>query len=296
MQKPQLTKKDNCWVGQFTAMASPCEVIVETTDKTLAQQLLSIVSTEAWRIEQKFSRYRDDNIVYQINNNPEQAVEVDTETAQLLNFAEQLYQLSNGLFDITSGVLRRAWTFDGSDLVPDHKDIQNILTHVGWQKLSWQPPHLTLMHHMQIDFGGIGKEYAVDRCIQKVQQVSDAACLINFGGDLAVTRARQQQTPWLVGIESTEDTRKVAQEAIQLKKGAIATSGDVRRYLLKEGVRYGHILNPKTGWPVEQAPRSVTVAAATCTEAGMLATLAMLQGAACERFLDEEDIQYWCIR
>jgi thiamine biosynthesis lipoprotein len=82
----------------------------------------------------------------------------------------------------------------------------------------------------------------------------------------------------------------------ELHRGGIATSGDARRFLLKDGIRYSHILNPLTGWPVKDAPRSITVLADTCTEAGILATLAMLQGTAAEQFLDEQQVKYWIIR
>jgi thiamine biosynthesis lipoprotein len=83
---------------------------------------------------------------------------------------------------------------------------------------------------------------------------------------------------------------------INLSCGALATSGDTQRYLLRDGVRYGHILDPTTGWPVENAPRSITVAADTCTQAGMLSTLAMLRGTHAEAFLEEEGVQFWCLR
>ena len=83
---------------------------------------------------------------------------------------------------------------------------------------------------------------------------------------------------------------------LELADGALATSGDARRFLLKDGVRYSHILNPQTGWPVAHVPRSVTVAAATCVEAGMTATLAMLQGKKAEAFLRREGARAWCIR
>jgi thiamine biosynthesis lipoprotein len=81
-----------------------------------------------------------------------------------------------------------------------------------------------------------------------------------------------------------------------LKVGGLATSGDARRFLQKDGVRYSHILDPKTGWPVPGAPRSVTVAADSCTQAGMLSTLAMLKGAQSESFLKEQGVLFWCNR
>ena len=83
---------------------------------------------------------------------------------------------------------------------------------------------------------------------------------------------------------------------LELEHGALATSGDSRRYLLKDGVRFGHILDPRTGWPVAGSPRSVTVAASSCTEAGLLATLALLQGERATEFLEQEGVRYWLVQ
>ena len=82
---------------------------------------------------------------------------------------------------------------------------------------------------------------------------------------------------------------------LDLEHGALATSGDSRRFLLKDGIRYGHILNPLTGWPVPESPRSITAAASSCTEAGLLSTVAMLHGAAAQAFLDEQGVRYWLL-
>jgi thiamine biosynthesis lipoprotein len=147
---------------------------------------------------------------------------------------------------------------------------------------------------MEIDFGGIGKEYAVDSAAALVRTVSDR-CLLNFGGDLLALGPQSGNAPWRVGIESVRDAGAVAQQ-IDLTVGALATSGDARRFLLKDGQRYGHVLDPRTGWPVAGAPRSVTVAAASCTEAGMLATLALLQGPQAEAFLEAQGAQFWALR
>ena len=103
------------------------------------------------------------------------------------------------------------------------------------------------------------------------------------------------ENAWTVGVEGLTATGLPAAR-IRLTVGALATSGDARRFLLKAGKRYGHILDPRTGWPVENAPRSVTVAAPSCTHAGMLATFAILQGAKAEAFLENEGADYWCLR
>ncbi len=291
-----LERRDGCWRGTFRAMASPCELLVRHASESLARRLLEAVANEAWRIEDKFSRYRSDNIIARINNGAGEPVQVDDETARLIDFAVTLHELSDGGFDITSGALRKAWNFDGSDRVPDAQTVRAALADVGWHKVDWNRPWLTLRTGMQIDLGGIGKEYAVDRAATRVAELTDCCCLVNFGGDLAASGAQAAEPPWQVGVESPDGEGRQAERLIRLGRGALATSGDARRFLLKDGTRYSHILNPLTGWPVSAAPRSVTVAANTCTQAGMLATLAMLKGPDAEAFLDAQGVQYWCRR
>lgn len=275
-------------------MGSPCELLCDLGSSRDAKKLTQLVAAEAWRIEEKLSRYIDGNIIHRINTAAGMPVEVDDETAQLLNFAETLFSLSDGAFDITSGVLRRAWTFDGSDNVPAKEEVAALLSLVGWGKANWHAPMLTLPENMQIDLGGIGKEYAVDRVISILRAEDNRPFLVNFGGDLAVTGPPQTRKAWTVGIEAIEVGG--ATRLIELRQGALATSGDARRFLKKDGVRYGHVIDPRTGWPVKEAASSITVAADTCTQAGMLSTLAMLKGASAEKFLDSQSEQYWCHR
>jgi thiamine biosynthesis lipoprotein len=289
-----LTERPGHLQGSFTAMGSPCALLLETDDQLIAEQLVQAVAVEAWRIEDKFSRYIPGNIIDRINSSDGTPVEVDEETAGLIDFAAALTELSEGRFDLTSGVLREAWTFDGSDNVPDAATVNAVLERVGWHRIVWSRPALTLLPGMQIDLGGIGKEYAVDKAVAVLREKTGIACLINFGGDLFATEESADAAGWKVGVEAPDSDGRIANKVIRLMNGALATSGDARRFLLKNGVRYGHILNPVTGWPVVDAPRSITVAADTCTQAGMLATLAMLQGENAESFLSQQDLQYWC--
>ncbi len=291
MRKTELIKADDFWKGSFMAMASPCDVLMEVGEKTLAQEILNAVADEAWRIEDKFSRYKNDNIVYQINHSGGDEVIVDDETSRLLDFANELFEISDGLFDVTSGVLRNVWKFDGSDNVPGRNQIKKIVKKIGWQKVDRENNTLRLPENMEIDLGGIGKEYAVDRCVQIARQKTSESVLVNFGGDLAMTTARKNNQFWSVGrlVTGSEE----ACGLFQLYGGAIATSGDANRYLLKDGVRYSHILNPKTGWSIIDAPHTISVAAPTCVEAGMMSTLAMLQGSEAEAFLKLQEVDYW---
>jgi thiamine biosynthesis lipoprotein len=278
-------------------MGSPCEVQVDHGDPALTRQIGAIVEREALRIEAKFSRYRDDSVISSINCSGGAWFQPDTETAALLDLAAQCHAISDGRFDITSGVLREAWVFDGSDRVPDPERVRALMPLVGWSRLDWANGALRLAPGMQIDFGGLAKEYAVDRAIALVAHEHPTPVLVNFGGDLRVSGPRHDGSAWRVLIESVEPgTDRAASAWLELGAGAITTSGDVRRFVQRDGVRYSHILDPRTGWPVRNAPRAVTVAAATCTAAGILSTLAMLHGAKAERFLRKERVKAWVSR
>lgn len=280
-------------VASFMAMASPCELIVQTGDAALARRLGELVAAEAWRIEDKYSRYRSDSMIGRINASAGTPLEVDEETARLLDFAAQCHTLSDGLFDITSGVLRRVWRFDGSDRVPEAAAVTAVCQLVGFDKLEWRAPWLSLRPGMEIDFGGIGKEYAADRALALAAATTDVAMLVNFGGDLCCNRAPAGSL-WQVGVERPGSDRE-ASLILELASGALATSGDTRRYLLREGRRYAHILDPRSGWPVSGGPRSVTVAAPRCIDAGMIATFALLRGSGAEEFLHSQGVQHWCL-
>ncbi len=287
--------EDEKWIGEFEAMSCPCEILMSGCDQRLANKGLELVSNEAWRIENKFSRYNDNSIVGQINRTSGQPVSVDDETARLIECAATLFTLSEGLFDITAGVLGKIWKFDQKNQPPSQGEIDKLLPLIGWQKVNWHQSTLTLAPGMQIDFGGIGKEYAVDCCLALVRDLGIEHVLINLGGDVAANQPQADGQPWNVGIEQI-DGNTDAGIVVQLKRGGIATSGDQRRYIEYNGKRYCHILNPQSGWPVASAPKSVTVLAASSSEAGMYSTLALLSGAQAEQFLTEQQIQHWIQR
>lgn len=309
-----ITNNDSYSV-QFNAMASPCEIIVQTKDQALALKIGNTVTKEVYRIEDKYNRYNHDSLCTLINNSAGKPVAIDEETYQLLIFADQCYQLSDGLFDISSGVLQKVWRFQASSghqaIFPSQTSINTVLSYVGWHKIYFDRQQITLAKGMEIDFGGIGKEYAVDRSIILAKQLTNQPVLVNLGGDLAVSGPRYNNETWQVAIEHPDVDSQVntgvntnvntsvnnsADMIISLKSGALATSGDAKRCLIKDGIRYGHILNAKTGWPIANAPRSITAVAPQCIQAGILATLALLQGNNAEQFLTEQDIKFWSRR
>jgi len=276
-------------------MANPCEVLCETHDENIARAMCEVAADEAWRIERKYSRYRDDSAIHAINIAGGEPVEVDEETAQLIDYATTLWRLTDGAFDITSGVLRYVWRFNEPDKKPTAEQIDALLRRIGWQRVVWERPQLTLPAGMELDFGGIGKEYAVDSAVMKLSRWPTVPALVNFGGDLRTAGPPPLRGAWQVGIESVLAQGR-ASNLIQLATGALATSGDTRRHIEIDGRRYGHIIDARTGWPAPSAPRSVTVAADTCSQAGTFSTLAMLQGERAEAFLKNEGMRYWCLR
>lgn len=294
-----LKSTDFGWHGSFQAMASPCEILLEPCPPSLAEHLVQQAQLEALRIEHKYSRYRADSVLTQLNQAAGQRVALDAETAQLLAFAKQCFELSDGMFDISSGVLRKVWQFNGSDRLPSAAQVDALLPLIGFQHVELTAQHLWMPAGMELDFGGIAKEYAVDKVAQLLAQLTEQTApelrmVVNFGGDMVAVREKPADAPWRIGIEHPGLVDNAAM-LVSLRAGAMATSGDARRFLLKDGVRYSHILNPKTGWPVVNAPRSVTIAAPNCTLAGLLATTALLQGANAREFLDAQQVRYWLI-
>jgi FAD:protein FMN transferase len=269
----------------FFCMGGLCEVLTETSDSAEAKKIFAAVYTEAKRLEKKYSRYDSTNLIHQINNANGARVEIDEETHRLIAFADSLYQVSEGMFDITSGVLRKAWTFDGGSTIPDKDALAKIVKNIGWKKVKFDKKSVQIPAGWQIDFGGIGKEYAVDSCCEKARSVGSVPTLVNLGGDIGVTGPKKDNSPWNIDVDQSDDK-------LSLFKGGVATSGDKNRYVMQGDKKLSHLLNPKTGWPVEGAPRSVTVVASTCVEAGALSTLALLKGPGAERFLKQEATAY----
>lgn len=280
---------------RFAAMASPCEVQFDTDDASLVAELGAAAEAEVARIEATYSRYRPDSLLSQVNRSSGAPVPITTEMMNLLHYSARCHELTDGLFDITCGVLRAIWKFDGSNNIPTQAQIDDLLQYVGWDKVTLTDHAITLRPGMEIDFGGLGKEYAVDRVRMLLAGMTDTPFLVNFGGDLCVSGPRRNGRPWRIAVDAV-DTDCRDRTIIEIGEGALTTSGDAQRHILKNGKRYSHILNPKTGWPVNNPPRSVTVAASTCMEAGVLSTLAMALGEGAESFLHNERCLSWIIR
>jgi len=194
--------------------------------------------------------------------------------------------------------LRRAWRFEPGAPPPQPAQVRSLLAHVGWQRVERDPSRgrLRLPSGMELDLGGLGKEYAVDRVAGLLAERLEPPWLVNFGGDLRAGGGGAADEPWRVGLDDPAATGRAAAGGVELRTGALATSGDARRHLLHKGRRLGHILDARTGWPPPGAPASVTVQADTCSLAGLLSTLAILQGRQAEAWLGGQGLPHWVLR
>ncbi len=259
-------------------MGGPNSLQLYAADEATAQRAAQAAQAEVQRIEAKYSRYRDDSIVSRISAaaGSGTAIEVDDETAGLLDYAATVYEQSDGLFDITSGVLRKAWDFKARR-IPDQSEIDALLPLIGWPKVRWQRPQLALpLKGMQIDFGGFGKEYAADRAAAVLLSLGIRHGLVELGGDLRVVGPHPDGAPWQIGIRHPRNP-EAAIATIPLHRGALATSGDYERYFEQAGRRYSHLLDPQTGWPKMDGFASVSVVADQCLIAGSISTVSMLR-------------------
>ncbi len=281
----------------FHAMASDHELLLWSDDAACAAAAAEAAIADVRRIEAKYSRYRDDSVTTRINRaaGGAAAVAIDGETAALLRYADQCHALSGGRFDITSGVLRRAWDFRRvPPRLPDAAALDAALALIGWRDVEWSERSVRLPRAgMEIDFGGIGKEYAADRAATIAAERGAPHALVNLGGDVRAAGPQADGTPWRVGVKHPREQGAVI-ATLALSAGAIATSGDYERYFELDGRRYCHVLDPRNGYPVAYW-QSVSVIAPLCVVAGSLATIAMLLVAEGEAFLDAQRIDYLAV-
>jgi thiamine biosynthesis lipoprotein len=258
-------------------MAAENEVQVYAADEADADAAARAAIAEVKRIEAKYSRYLDDSVVSRINaaagGSP---VRVDEETAGLLMFADACFRQSGRLFDATSGVLRRAWNFK-EPRVPAQAQLDALLPLVGWDEVEISNAHVRLPRAgMQLDFGGFGKEYAVDRAARVLRDLGIASAMVNLAGDLAILGPQPGGAPWRVGIKHPRRDGKLL-ATLPVDSGALATSGDYERFIEVDGMRHCHILDPRTGRSA-RGLQAVTVHGPSCLVAGSATTIAMLMG------------------
>jgi len=243
-----------------------------------AEDLARRAMEEAERIERKYSRFLETSLVSRINRAAGRSpVAVDEETVMLVEKALDLARRTGGAFDPTVGVLRRAWNWR-EKRVPPQSEIEALLPLVDHGQVAVALGTVFLRREgMEIDLGGIGKEYAVDRIASLLREAGVESAIVNLSGDVACIRARGDGRPWKIGVLDPRDRNRCRFSVRLSWGGGIASSGDYERYFVQDGRRYHHLLDARTGWPA-RGVAGTTVVAGTAFEAGMAATGAFLLG------------------
>jgi len=278
----------------FKAMGSACEVVLASHTQNEAESMAKLAIDEVLRIERTYSRYTTDSIIAKINQQAGcGAVQCDDETWALFKFTSQLFDQSDGLFDITSGVLRQAWDFKNPE-VPSSQKLEALLPLVGWEKVVLQDQSIALpLAGMEIDLGGFGKEYAADRAAQVLKEKGVTHGYVNLAGDMRFLGPKPTGEPWMIGIQDPRALDQVV-ATLPIAMGGLATSGDYERYFELNGQRYCHVLNPKTGMPVSYW-RSVSVTSPATVVSGCTTTMAMLKEAEGLAFLQATGFDFFAI-
>lgn len=260
----------------FATMGCPAEVCLYAADRKAAETAFTIAETECRRLDHKYSHYRADSYQAELlaaADHPEGSC-VDAETAALLDFAGSMHRESQGRFDITAGKLTALW--DRCTDLPEPGAISAALALTGWNKIEWDGIRLQVPKGMHLDLGAIVKEYAADRAAMLLGSAGFESGYIDLGGDLYILGPHPDGQPWRIGIRNPRGPGALAGNRVF--RGGLATSGDYERCSIIDGRRYGHVISPVSGWPVNGLA-SVSVAAPSCLLAGAVCTLAMLTDA-----------------
>jgi len=264
----------------FQALGSPCRIWLGTPP---AKATAASEAALRWvaEFETRYSRFIPTSLVNQINDAAgRQWVEIDPETERILALCQEMHFITRGTFDPTALPLIRLWDWKANPrVVPNDAAVDAARRLVGWRKVQRSPGKVFLPEPgMALDLGGMGKEYAVDQVTLLVAELGASSGLVDFGADVRVFGKPPEGKPaWHIGLE---DPSRPGQcwTGLAVNDHAVATSGDYRRHFVAHGRRYGHILDIRTGRPVDNGIRAVSVVAPSCSLAGMLSTAAFVLG------------------
>lgn len=261
-------------------MGTLIEITVETEDLSDADAVIDSAFDEMTRVDSSMSSYKEDSEVSLISRQAGKSpVRISSMLVEVLEASLNYYLVSHGAFDVTAGPLVRLWGFiGGRKRIPSKEEITEALSLVGSGKILLDPSPGTVFlpkRGMQVDFGGIAKGYAADRAAKVLQMAGITSGIVNAGGDLLVFGFPGCKGI-RVGIRHPVNNKELF-GWIEVGKGAVATSGSYENFFMHNGRRYSHIIDPRTGQPVE-GMLSVTVRAATAMEADALATAFFVLG------------------
>jgi FAD:protein FMN transferase len=261
------------------SMGTTVEISLMGSDEEEARKAAMVAFQEIKRIERLMGPKNESGDVYRINQSAGMEwVNVSPETMKVIHKAKEISTLSEGAFDITVAPLTQIWRIAREKGVPPSADeVKKLLELVNFRGILIAPEDKILLKKkgMAIDLGGIAKGYAVDKAFEILQSLGYQNIIVNAGGDLRVGGKRLNH-PWIIGIQHPRESQKLMAR-VSLSDSALATSGNYEKFFMYQGKRYGHIFNPKDGFPTE-ACQSVSIIDKDCMAADALATAVFVLG------------------
>lgn len=248
------------------------EIQIRSTDEQKANEAITKAFAEIKRIDDLFTTYNEYSTVWQVNISDDSIFTVDQEIFSLMVLCDSLWRISGGSFDVAIESLIRVWGFDTkTPEVPDDDEIKLALNQSGWQNIILNDEKPVRLKNVRLNFGAIAKGYAVDKAVEVLQKAGIKEAFINAGGEIKTIGS-----DWIVGILHPRKMEKIIKK-IKLNEISVATSGDYENYFEKDGIRYHHILDPKSGYP-SRGIQSVTVIHKDDAFADGLATVVFVMG------------------
>lgn len=254
--------------------------IVEITLKKDDPETANAAFKEIEKLEKSLSLYREDSDVSKINQNAGKgAVKVSSEVIDVVEAAIKIAKLSNSAFDPTIGSFK-VWDFSKESVqVPSKKEIQEKLSLVDYKAITLDKEKSLVglkKKGMRLDLGGVAKGYIVGKAMDALKKNGMEWAIIRAGGDMMIYDKNNSNEPFTIGIQHPRIKDRLIGK-LKVRNGAIATSGDYERFFIKNGVRYHHIIDPKTGFPANKT-QSVTIVSTDPTLADALSTAIFVMG------------------
>ena len=278
----QVEFREGLYRLSFTAMATHCQVAYEETSPERATEFANAIVNWIIEFESKYSRFLSSSLIGQINTKAgRDSVSIDPETETIFRLCDELHFLTEQTLDPSSLPLTRLWNWKAEQpVIPHREDVRQAGKLVGWNQIVRQPGSILLPEQgMGIDLGGMGKEYAVDQITQLAHEMEIASVLVDFGQDIRCLGTPPGRPAWHIGLENPKKLGN-CDMGIAIDNVAVASSGNYRRFFRKAGRSYGHIIDSRTGYPVENNVLAATVISHSCVLSGALSTAAVILGPA----------------
>jgi len=249
--------------------------VVLYADREVAPEAAGQAFERVLRVEVEAHPSKEGSPLFQVRQG--KGAKIEGDLARILETAMKVSRATSGAFDPTLGEVVHLWGFGRDDPhLPDPGEIAQALDKAGYKQV---PAGQNFPEGQDIwfDLGGVAKGYAVDEAVRALKEAGVKAGIVNAGGDLRSFGVRPRRGYWKIGVQDPDNPQELA-GVLEIKEGAVATSGDYQRYFEEGGIRYHHILDPATGYPAQSGLRGTTVIAPDGATADALATAAFVMG------------------